>query len=213
MAGLNANAPLLGTTSPRNADHGGEEEAAADADEGVPEEVDDSEDSQDDKARVSSYFALPRATASGRIAKGVAPTKAVAHTASGQAAKAKAKATGKAAKPKGNKVGVLNPKLKAAGQEPQPTLRFDGRSERLRQGIEEDLQKVGDALKAINFGESFEGLLLTGDALKAFQQELSKKAQLLALQKKAIGLCKGKIGRCTIEGLFADELEACSLSS
>ena len=85
-------------------------------------------------------------------------------------------------------------------------MRVDGRSERLRKGIDEDFQKVGDALKLVAFNESFDGLFLTGDALKAFQQELTKKAQALALQKKSIGACKAKIGR-SVQGLFADELD------
>ena len=184
LAGFNQEAPLLGGM-PGEAEEGGvEEQAAADAEEGVPENSDESESSQDDKARCSGYFAVPGATASGRIAKGVAPkaapTKVVAHTASGQATKAKA--TGKGAKPKAVKAGVIA-KTKAAGQANQPTLRVDGRSERLRKGIDEDLQKVGDALKLVAFNESVDGLFLTGDALKAFQQELTKKAQVFALQK------------------------------
>ena len=183
LAGFNQEAPLLGGM-PGEAEEGGvEEQAAADAEEGVPEN--ESESSQDDKARCSGYFAVPGATASGRIAKGAAPkaapTKVVAHTASGQATKAKA--TGKGAKPKAVKAGVIA-KTKATDQANQPTLRVDGRSERLRKGIDEDLQKVGDALKLVAFNESFEGLWLTGEALKAFQQELTKKAQVLALQQK-----------------------------
>ena len=73
LAGFNQEAPLLGGM-PGEAEEGGvEEQAAADAEEGVPENSDESESSQDDKARCSGYFAVPGATASGRIAKGVAP--------------------------------------------------------------------------------------------------------------------------------------------
>lgn len=109
---------------------GGDEEAE-DADDRVsgnesPVESDDS--SIDDKPRVNNYFVTPGAAASGRIVKGGAHTKTVAHTVSGQIAKPNGtggvKGTGSLGKAKGKvgskakaKAGAPRPKPTAAGQE------------------------------------------------------------------------------------------------
>ena len=160
MAGFHANAPL----QIMDGVDGGDEEAE-DADDRVsgdesPVESDDS--SIDDKARVNNYFVTPGAAASGRIVKGGAHTKTVAHTVSGQTAKPNCtggvKGTGSLGKAKGKvgskakpEVGAPHSKPTAAGQEPGPTFRMDGRSERVVKAVKADLQIVEDALCAITF--------------------------------------------------------------
>ena len=167
------------------------------------------------KPRVDNYFVTPGVAASGRIVKGAAHTKTVAHTVSGQIAKPNGtggvKGTGSLGKAKGKvgskakaKVGAPHPKSTAAGQEPGPAFRMDGRSERAVKAVKADLQIVTDALGAITFNESFEGLLLTGEALKAFMQELSKKQQEVALRTKTIVGCKQKIDRSQCQDVFEE---------
>ena len=204
MAGFNADAPLLGTTGPGEKDDGEQDDDGQESD-GTHSDCPDEQDSQDDHARVNSYFAAPGATSSGRSA-----TKTVAQTASGQAAKlnststagkgkddiGKAKGTGKG-KAKGTGKGKGKDDIagtkKTIGK--KTAMRVDGRSERVRKALTDDLQRVADSLDEIGFSESFEGLLLTGDALKAFQQALTKKQQLIALQKKALAGCKRNVDR------------------
>ena len=60
-----------------------------------------------------------------------------------------------------------------------------------------DTQAVAEALKQIKFDETFEGLVLTGEAAKDFQAALAKKSQALALQKKIINQSLAKIDRST----------------
>ena len=60
-----------------------------------------------------------------------------------------------------------------------------------------DTQAVAEALKQIKFDETFEGLVLTGEAAKDFQAALAKKSQALALQKKTINQSLAKIDRST----------------
>ena len=86
-----------------------------------------------------------------------------------------------------------------------PTMRFDGRSERIQKSIKHDSQKASDELTAIKFDETFDGLLLTGEALKEFQQALSKKLQLIALQKKLLTACLAKIDRSSAKELYTEE--------
>ena len=60
-----------------------------------------------------------------------------------------------------------------------------------------DTQAVTEALKEIKFDETFEGLVLTGEAAKKIQAALAKKSHALALQKKIISQSLAKIERST----------------
>ena len=52
-------------------------------------------------------------------------------------------------------------------------------------------------MKEIKFDETFDGLVLTGEAAKEFQAALAKTSQTLALQKKIINQSLAKIERST----------------
>ena len=68
---------------------------------------------------------------------------------------------------------------------------------RIQKNIALDTQELAEALKQIQFDETFEGLVLTGEAAKHFQAALAKKLQALALQKKIISQSLAKIDRRT----------------
>ena len=125
-------------------------------------------------------------TASGQDIKARAPT------ASGQA---RTKGTSKDATP--NAQRKTQPGSATKGDEPQ-VLRIDGRSERIQKAAQTQMEQSNMVVSSLKFDEAFEGLFLTGEAEKSFNQSLTLKAQALVIEKNNCRSSLQKIERSPV---------------